>query len=139
MKRSTIGITGGITGGALVAAAVIAGLSAGAAQADTARPEAPITETPARTATAPTPTDDVADTEADPDETDVPINGDALARASTAALTHTGAGAVTETEVGDEEGFYEVEVTLADGSQVDVHLTETFTVLGSVSDHEGGS
>jgi hypothetical protein len=135
MKRSTIGITGGT----LVAAAVIAGLTAGSAQANTARPEASITETPARTATTPTPTDDVADTDADPAETDMPIKGDALARASTAALAHTRAGAVTETEVGDEEGFYEVEVTLADGSQVDVHLTETFTVLGSVSDHEGGS
>jgi hypothetical protein len=58
-----------------------------------------------------------------------PIEGPALARASEAALAHTGGGRVTETEVGDEEGLYEVEVTLADGSQVDVHLDRDFDVL----------
>ena len=38
---------------------------------------------------------------------------------------------MTETEVGDEEGAYEVEVTRADGSQVDVHLDKDFNVLSS--------
>ena len=65
---------------------------------------------------------------------DKPITGAALARASAAALDHTGGGRVTETEAGDEEGFYEVEVTLADGSQVDVHLDIDFNVLGEESD-----
>jgi uncharacterized membrane protein YkoI len=65
-----------------------------------------------------------------------PIDGPALARASTAALAHTGGGRVTETEVGDEEGFYEVEITLPDGGQVDVHLDESFAVLGDESDDE---
>jgi uncharacterized membrane protein YkoI len=65
-----------------------------------------------------------------------PIEGPALARASEAALAHTGGGRVTETEVGDEEGFYEVEVTLPDGSQVDVHLDRDFSVLGDESDDE---
>jgi len=38
---------------------------------------------------------------------------------------------VTETEVGDEEScYYEVEVTLDDGSQVDVQLDEGFNVVG---------
>ena len=37
-------------------------------------------------------------------------------------VTHTGEGKVTETEVGDEESYYEVEITLDDGSQVDVQL-----------------
>lgn len=59
-----------------------------------------------------------------------PIEGPALTSASAAALAHTGGGRVTETEVGDEEGLYEVEVTLADGTQVDVHLDRTFDVLG---------
>ena len=62
------------------------------------------------------------------DET--PITGTALERASEAALAHTGGGRVTDTEAGDEEGAYEVEVTLADGSQVDVHLDASFAVLG---------
>jgi uncharacterized membrane protein YkoI len=62
--------------------------------------------------------------------TDVAITGDALERASAAALEHTGGGDVTDTEVGDEESYYEVEVTLPDGSEVDVQLDEDFTVVG---------
>ena len=65
------------------------------------------------------------------DDTDTPISGDALQRATAAALAHTGEGRVTETEVGDEESLYEVEVTLDDGSQVDVQLDEQFKVVGS--------
>jgi uncharacterized membrane protein YkoI len=72
----------------------------------------------------------------DDDATDKAISGQALDRASAAALAETGGGKVTETEVGDEEGAYEVEVTRADGSQVDVHLNKDFKVLGSVADHE---
>ena len=68
------------------------------------------------------------------DET--PITGTALTRASEAALAHTGGGRVTETEAGDEEGAYEVEVTLPDGSQVDVHLDTSFEVLGDETDDE---
>ncbi len=70
----------------------------------------------------------------DDDENEVPITGDALEPASTAALEHTGEGRVTDTEVGDEEGFYEVEVTLDNGDEVDVHLTEDFEVIGTESD-----
>jgi len=73
----------------------------------------------------------------DDDATDTPIRGQALERASAAALAHTGDGKVTETEAGDEEGAYEVEVTHADGTQVDVHLDEDFNVLGSARDDDG--
>jgi hypothetical protein len=68
------------------------------------------------------------------DDDEAPITGDALRRASAAALAHTGEGRVTETEVGDEESLYEVEVTLEDGSQVDVQLDENFKVVGSEAD-----
>ncbi|MDH3518094.1 MAG: hypothetical protein OEM66_04140, partial [Acidimicrobiia bacterium] len=54
--------------------------------------------------------------------------------ASAAALAHLGEGRVTETEVGDEESLYEVEVTLADGSQVDVQLDDQFRVVGTEVD-----
>ena len=73
----------------------------------------------------------------DDNGTDKAIQGQALKRASEAALAHTGGGKVTETEAGDEEGAYEVEVTRADGSQVDVHLDKQFNVLNSSADHEG--
>ena len=65
-----------------------------------------------------------------------PITGSELDRASAAALAETGEGRVTETEVGDEDSFYEVEVTLDDGSQVDVQLDRDFQVVGSSTDHE---
>ena len=78
-----------------------------------------------------------ATSDGDDDETDVPISGDALATASAAALEHLGEGRVTETEVGDEESYYEVEVTLEDGRQVDVQLDEQFAVVSSSADEEG--
>lgn len=65
---------------------------------------------------------------------DVAITGPALEQASEAALAHLGEGRVTDTEVGDEEGFYEVEVTLDDGNEVDVHLDEDFNVLSDEVD-----
>ena len=64
------------------------------------------------------------------------ITGDALQKASEAALAETGGGTVTGTEVGDEESYYEVEVTRDDGSQVDVQLDEGFAVVGSSADVE---
>lgn len=70
----------------------------------------------------------------DDDRTDRAITGSALDRSTSAALRHTGGGKVTGTEAGDEEGAYEVEVTRADGSQVDVHLDQGFHVIGSAGD-----
>jgi uncharacterized membrane protein YkoI len=72
----------------------------------------------------------------DDDENEAPISGPALTRASEAALQHTGGGRVSDTEVGDEESMYEVEVTRSDGSQVDVQLDESFKVVGSEGDDE---
>ena len=72
------------------------------------------------------------------DHRDPPITGSALERAEAVALEHTGGGRVTGTEAGDEEGAYEVEVTRADGSQVDVHLDARFAVIGQARDGEQG-
>ena len=70
----------------------------------------------------------------DDDETDRPIPAADLEQASDAALAETGGGRVTETEVDDEESKYEVEVTLDDGTQVDVQLDEDFNVVSSEND-----
>jgi uncharacterized membrane protein YkoI len=70
----------------------------------------------------------------DDDATDTPITGAAFAKAKAAALAHTGGGRVTGTESGDEDSFYEVEVTLANGDQVDVQLDNAFNVVGSKND-----
>ncbi|HEX6310844.1 MAG TPA: hypothetical protein VF152_04410 [Acidimicrobiia bacterium] len=71
------------------------------------------------------------------DDGEAPITGDALDRAKAAALAETGGGRVTGTEVGDEESYYEVEVTLDDGTEVDVQLDEQFDVVGSERDGDG--
>jgi hypothetical protein len=68
---------------------------------------------------------------------DVPISGDALQKASDAALASTGGGRVTGTEIHDEESYYEVEVTLDNGNQVDVQLDQGFAVVGSKTDSGG--
>ena len=70
------------------------------------------------------------------DDDEQPITGEALEKASEAALDHTGGGRVTGTEVGDEESLYEVEVTRDDGSQTDVQLDENFNVVGGEEDDD---
>jgi uncharacterized membrane protein YkoI len=72
----------------------------------------------------------------DDDATESPITGAALDDATAAALEHTGGGRVTGTEVGDEESYYEVEVTLDNGRQVDVQLDKSFNVISSEGDRE---
>ena len=46
-------------------------------------------------------------------------------------LAHLGAGNVTDTEVGDEESYYEVEVTLETGQEIDVQLDRAFAVVST--------
>ena len=41
---------------------------------------------------------------------------------------------MTETEIGDEESFHEVEVTRHDGTEVDVQLDDDFAVVGVEED-----
>jgi uncharacterized membrane protein YkoI len=72
----------------------------------------------------------------DDDGAEKAISGGALDRASKAALAHTGGGKVTDTEVGDEESYYEVEVTKPDGGQVDVQLDRDFQVVGAEGDSD---
>jgi uncharacterized membrane protein YkoI len=75
------------------------------------------------------------DESGDDDATQKSITGSALQRASDAALEHTGGGTVTETEVGDEESYYEVEVTTDEGQQ-DVQLDRDFNVVSSEDDSD---
>jgi uncharacterized membrane protein YkoI len=73
----------------------------------------------------------------DDDATQKSITGNALQKASDAALDYTGGGEVTETEVGDEESYYEVEVTTDEGQQ-DVQLDRNFNVVSSKDDSDEG-
>lgn len=72
------------------------------------------------------------------DDAGTPITGTDLEHASAAALAYTGQGRVTGTEVGDEDSYYEVEVTLDDGSQIDVQLDNAFVVVKTMADTEDG-
>jgi hypothetical protein len=65
------------------------------------------------------------------DDRDEQLSGEELDRAGTAAIEETGGGEVTDTEADDEESAYEVEVTLDDGSEVDVQLDESFAVVSA--------
>jgi uncharacterized membrane protein YkoI len=75
----------------------------------------------------------------DDDGRDRAISGGALERATAAALERTGGGRVTETEVDNDESYYEVEVVRAGGGEVEVHLDRGFNVVGSETDSEDGS
>ena len=66
----------------------------------------------------------------DDDTRERPIPDADIEQAEQAALEEVGGGTVSATEVGDEESTYEVEVTLDDGSQVDVQLDGRFQVVG---------
>jgi hypothetical protein len=60
---------------------------------------------------------------------ETPITASALKHATDVALAQTGGGRVTQTEVNDEEGYYQVEVTHPDGTQTDVNLDRGFNVV----------
>jgi len=70
----------------------------------------------------------------DDDGAEKPITGESLEKAKAAALDFIGEGEVTETEAGDEESYYEVEVTLPSGEETDVQLDKGFNVVSSESD-----
>ena len=55
-------------------------------------------------------------------DNDTPITGEELVQASAAALAFTGGGEVTDSEKGDEESLYEVEVLMPNGDRIDVQL-----------------
>lgn len=71
--------------------------------------------------------------EAETDD-DMPITGDALDKATAAALAETGGGEVIETEMEDEEVPYEVEVLLEDGTVMEVELDADFEVVSVEED-----
>ncbi len=70
------------------------------------------------------------------DDSSGQATGSSLQKAKSIALERTNGGRVTGTEIGDEEGYYEIEVTRDDGSRVDVHLDRNFNVLSTPADTE---
>jgi uncharacterized membrane protein YkoI len=60
------------------------------------------------------------------------VDSDDMQRASEAALAETGGGTITEIE--HDDGGYDVEVRLEDGTEVDVDLAGDFTVRSTETD-----
>ena len=77
----------------------------------------------------------VAAANADGDR-DQELTGPTRDRAAAAALDATGGGTVLETEVGDDNAAYGVEVRLPDGRQVEVNLDKSFKVVGQEPDDD---
>jgi uncharacterized membrane protein YkoI len=126
-------MTNKIKGVAAAMAAVAALAIGGAAIAGAAGNSSDSSQQPPANAAQPNATAENQEVNEGPDQ---PIGGSALDQASAAALKHTGGGQVTDTEVGDEESYYEVEVTRDDGTQVDVQLDRGFNVVGGEVDEE---
>jgi len=77
--------------------------------------------------------DDRDDRDDRDDSDDRAISAAERRQAEEAALAETGGGTVTSAEADDRNG-YEVEVTLDDGTEVDVHLDESFAVVSTGAD-----
>lgn len=69
-------------------------------------------------------------------DNDQPLTGTDRERAEAAALEAVGGGTVIETEVGDDGAAYGVEIRRDDGSEVEVNLDESFTVIGTEADDD---
>lgn len=69
-------------------------------------------------------------------DSDTPLTGSDLERASAAALDHTGGGQIVDSEIGDDGAAYGIEIELDDGSQVEVNLDASFNVIGSEPDDD---
>jgi hypothetical protein len=69
------------------------------------------------------------------DDSSGQATGADLEKAKSVALDHV-KGRVTGSEVGDEEGYYQIEVTRPDGSQVDVNLDRNFNVINTPADNQ---
>jgi uncharacterized membrane protein YkoI len=67
------------------------------------------------------------------------VTGPDAEKAKSAAIAAVGGGTVTEVERDDGTGtgFFEVEVTRDDGSQVEVHLDSDLNVVGQQADEDG--
>lgn len=72
-------------------------------------------------------------------ESDTPLTGTTLEKASAAAIDAAGGGEVTETETSDDAGStYEVEVQMPSGVEADVHLDKDFNVVAQEPEKADG-
>lgn len=70
------------------------------------------------------------------DRDDQPLEGTQFEQASRVALEATGGGVVVDSEAGDGDAAFEIEIRRPDGSQVEVRLDSDFVVLGTEPDDD---
>ncbi len=133
MNIRTALIGGGLTAAALVGGAVGATLVDGTAGAATTSTTAP-TSGEGATARPSFPEHGTADHEA----LEKPVTGDAATKAQQAAVAHVGEGTAGDVTTDASGNGYEVTVTKADGSQVEVHLDSSFNAIEGHGGRHGG-
>jgi hypothetical protein len=122
--------------GAGLAAATLTGGAVGATLIGTGN--AATTSTTAATAAVPS-TAKPAHGSADHESQETPVTGDNATKAQAAAVKSVGSGTAGDVTSDLDKGGYEVTVTKADGSKVEVHLDSSFTVMQGHGGHHGGA
>jgi hypothetical protein len=136
VRKAIIG--GGLTVATFVGGAAGAALLNGAAQAQTSTTTAPAPSStaPAGSSTAPAASDTTqpsfpAHGTAEHEALEKPVTGDAATQAQAAAVKYVGSGTAGSVTTDVTGNGYEVTVTKADGTQVEVHLDSSFTVAAA--------
>jgi hypothetical protein len=111
---------------ALVGAAVVGG-AVGANVVGTAG--AQTSSSSSSSTTAPAPTNMPAHGSADHENAEKAVTGDAASKAQAAAVASVGSGTAGDVTTDFTGQGYETTVTKADGTQVEVHLDSSFTVM----------
>jgi hypothetical protein len=116
-------------GGALAAAAITGG-ALGASLMGTASAQTTSTTAPAPSTDPATPAGPSFPAHGTPEHEalEKPVTGDAASKAQAAAVTSVGGGTAGAVTTDASGSGYEVTVTKADGSQVEVHLDSSFNV-----------
>lgn len=65
---------------------------------------------------------------------DIPLTGEIRQQAIDAALAEVGPGEVTAAEVGNDGSAYEIEITTADGAELEVRIDESFAIVEVLED-----
>jgi len=121
-----------------IATASITGGAIGATVIGTAGAATSTTSIPASTgsSTAPSQSDVPAHGSAAHEDAETPVTGTAATQAQAAAVKSVGSGTAGAVTSDFTKTGYEVTVTKADGSQVEVHLDSSFNVM--MGGHGGG-
>jgi hypothetical protein len=135
-----------LAGGAFVGGAAGAALINGSAQAQTTTTTPPASSSPAPAGDSTTPSSGDTTRPSFPahgtpehESLEKPVTGDAATQAQAAAVKSVGSGTAGDVTTDVSGNGYEVTVTKADGTQVEVHLDSSFSVAAGHGGRHGGN